>query len=240
MEDFSRAVARVVAAQIAESAGFDACQDSAVEILADLLLRYLGTLAASSHSYAELAGRSQANLADLLLALEEVGVAAEDLHSHMQQQVGVGGAGAAGCERVALCNRQTSTRAGWQLHPHMHSSATLCCVVLRAGHRRAVRAHAGAVPSAQPAAAAANVCGSKGAARSAHPALSAGVSRCAHAPAQRGVRRARARPSQAAAGARGLSGLAGWWWQHACEAAMHLPAGAKSQRMQQQQHHAGS
>jgi len=88
-EDFSRAVARVAAAQIAESAGFDACQDSAIEILADLLLRYLTTICASSHSYAELAGRSQSNLADLLLALEELGVTPEDLHHHMQQQAGV-------------------------------------------------------------------------------------------------------------------------------------------------------
>eukprot|EP00775_Hariotina_reticulata_P005121 gene5121-5361_t len=72
-EDFSRAVARVVAAQIAESASFDASQDSAIEILADLLLRYLTTVCASSHSYAELAGRSQSNLADVLLALEELG-----------------------------------------------------------------------------------------------------------------------------------------------------------------------
>lgn len=86
-EEFSRHVARVVAAQIAESTGFDACQDSAIEVLGDLLLRYLSTLCCGSHSYAELAGRSQANLADVLLAMEDLGVTPEDLHQHIQLQV---------------------------------------------------------------------------------------------------------------------------------------------------------
>ncbi|KAF6265553.1 Bromodomain associated-domain-containing protein [Scenedesmus sp. NREL 46B-D3] len=85
-DEFSRSVARVVAAQIAEASGFDACQESAIEILADLLLRYLTTVCSSSHSYAELAGRSQSNLADLLLSLEELGVTAEDLHQHLELQ----------------------------------------------------------------------------------------------------------------------------------------------------------
>jgi transcription initiation factor TFIID subunit 8 len=86
-EDFSRHVARVVASQIAEATGFDACQDSAVEILGDLLLRYLTIVCSSGHSYAEIAGRSQSNLSDVLLALEDLGVTPEDLHQHMQLQV---------------------------------------------------------------------------------------------------------------------------------------------------------
>ncbi len=86
-EDFSRHISRVVASQIAEATGFDACQDSAVEILGDLLLRYLSTVCFGSHSYAELAGRSQSNLSDVLLALEDLGVTPEDLHQHMQLQV---------------------------------------------------------------------------------------------------------------------------------------------------------
>lgn len=86
-EDYSRHVARVVAAQVAEASGFDACQDSAVEVLGDLLLRYLSTLCSSSHGYAELAGRSQCNLADVMLALEDLGVTPEDLLQHTQYQV---------------------------------------------------------------------------------------------------------------------------------------------------------
>lgn len=87
-EDFSRHIARVVASQVAEATGFDACQDSAIEILGDLLPRYLTTVSAGCHSYAELAGRSQSNLSDVLLALEDLGVTPEDLHQHMQLQVG--------------------------------------------------------------------------------------------------------------------------------------------------------
>jgi histone H3/H4 len=86
-DEFSRSVARVIAAQIAEASGFEACQESAIEILADLLLRYLTTVCSSSHSYAELAGRSQSNLADVLLSLEELGVTADDLHQHLELQV---------------------------------------------------------------------------------------------------------------------------------------------------------
>ncbi|WIA22741.1 hypothetical protein OEZ86_009700 [Tetradesmus obliquus] len=85
-DEFSRSVARVIAAQIAETSGFEACQESAIEILADLLLRYLTTVCSSSHSYAELAGRSQSNLADVLLSLEELGVTADDLHQHLELQ----------------------------------------------------------------------------------------------------------------------------------------------------------
>ena len=85
-DDFSRSIARVVVAQIAEGTGFDTCQESAVDILADLLLPYLSTVCASSHSFAEQAGRSQANLADTLLSLEELGVTPDDLHSHIQLQ----------------------------------------------------------------------------------------------------------------------------------------------------------
>jgi transcription initiation factor TFIID subunit 8 len=87
-EDFSRHIARVVASQVAEASGFDACQDSAIEILGDLLMRYLATVCSGSHSYAELAGRSQSNLSDVLLAMEDLGVTPEDLHQHMQLQVG--------------------------------------------------------------------------------------------------------------------------------------------------------
>jgi histone H3/H4 len=86
-DEYSRSVARVIAAQIAEASGFDACQESAIEVLADLLLRYLTTVCSSSHSYAELAGRSQSNLADVLLSLEELEVTADDLHQHLELQV---------------------------------------------------------------------------------------------------------------------------------------------------------
>lgn len=52
VDDYSRILARVATAQLAEVAGFDACQDSAVEILAELLLKYISETCSTSHSYA--------------------------------------------------------------------------------------------------------------------------------------------------------------------------------------------
>ena len=58
MDEFSRAVARVAAAQTAEVAGFESCHESAVDILGDVLLRYISSIAGGAHAYAELAGRT--------------------------------------------------------------------------------------------------------------------------------------------------------------------------------------
>lgn len=51
-DDYSRVLARIACAQIAEVAGFDACQGSAVEILAELLLKYTSEVCSLSHDYA--------------------------------------------------------------------------------------------------------------------------------------------------------------------------------------------
>lgn len=77
--NYSRALARVAVAQIAELAGFDAAHESAVDILADLLQRYLSSVCASAHDYAELAGRTHTNTMDTLLALEDMGVTPDEL-----------------------------------------------------------------------------------------------------------------------------------------------------------------
>jgi len=78
--DYSRALARVAVAQIAELAGFDTAHDSAVDILADLLQRYLANVCACAHEYSELAGRTHTNTMDALLALEDLGVTPEELN----------------------------------------------------------------------------------------------------------------------------------------------------------------
>jgi transcription initiation factor TFIID subunit 8 len=65
-EEFSSAVARVAAAQIAEASGFEAVEESAVDMLAELMVRYLSEVGASSHSYAELAGRTDTNAGDVV------------------------------------------------------------------------------------------------------------------------------------------------------------------------------
>ncbi|KAK9919071.1 hypothetical protein WJX75_009128 [Coccomyxa subellipsoidea] len=78
-QDHSRAIARVIVAQMAQGAGFERLQASAHESLADLLMRFMAELGSASHSYAELACRTSTNLSDVLLAFEDMGVRLEDL-----------------------------------------------------------------------------------------------------------------------------------------------------------------
>ena len=65
-DQYAREAARVSALQLAYHAGFDVAQESCVEILADLLLRYLNEVGAGSHHFAELAGRSETNAVDVV------------------------------------------------------------------------------------------------------------------------------------------------------------------------------
>ena len=67
--DYARQAARAAALHLADSAGFDLAQQSCVEILADLLLRYVQEVGAGSHAYAELAGRSETNPVDVVRGL---------------------------------------------------------------------------------------------------------------------------------------------------------------------------
>lgn len=82
-EEYSRAIARVVAAQLAELEGFDAVQESSIEVLSELLLRYLSELCRSAHEYAEMAGRTDSNVADVVLALEDMGTTVPELQQYL-------------------------------------------------------------------------------------------------------------------------------------------------------------
>lgn len=66
MAAYARAVAKVAVAQIAEAAGYEGIQASANDTLAELMLRYVLELGSAAHSYAELAGRTGFNAADLV------------------------------------------------------------------------------------------------------------------------------------------------------------------------------
>jgi histone H3/H4 len=88
MDQYARTLARVAAAQLCEVAGFEAVQESAIDILADLLCRYQQATCVSAHQLAELAGRTQANAADILLALEDFNISADDLNTDLRMKVG--------------------------------------------------------------------------------------------------------------------------------------------------------
>lgn len=91
-DEYSRRVARVVAAQMAELTGFEAAQESAVEVLAEVLIRYIQELCTAAHSYAELAHRTDFNVCDLSLALNDMGANMDDLKKYLDgwlaEQVG--------------------------------------------------------------------------------------------------------------------------------------------------------
>lgn len=72
-DEFARAVANTAVSQICEGLGFHAIQRTAVETLADIALRYLSDIGKAAHFYANLAGRTQCNAFDVILALEDMG-----------------------------------------------------------------------------------------------------------------------------------------------------------------------
>lgn len=72
-DEFARAVANTAVSQVCEGLGFHAIQRTAVETLADIALRYLSDLGKAAHFYANLAGRTQCNAFDVILALEDMG-----------------------------------------------------------------------------------------------------------------------------------------------------------------------
>lgn len=72
-DEFGRAVAQIGVAQLCEGIGFHAFQRSAAEALADVALRYLSDLAKAAHFYANLAGRTECNALDVIMAMEDVG-----------------------------------------------------------------------------------------------------------------------------------------------------------------------
>lgn len=65
-DQYARAAAKVATAQLAEAAGFEAVDRSSLEVLSELLLRYINEIGAASHSYAESAGRTDSNALDVV------------------------------------------------------------------------------------------------------------------------------------------------------------------------------
>lgn len=72
-DDFARAIAKIAVAQVCESEGFQAFQLSALETLSDIALRYIQSIGKSAHSYANLAGRTESNVFDIIQGLEDLG-----------------------------------------------------------------------------------------------------------------------------------------------------------------------
>lgn len=74
-DDFAQAIAKVAVAQVCESQGFHTIQQSALETLSDITVRYIQTIGKNAHCHANLAGRAECNVFDVIQGLEEMGSA---------------------------------------------------------------------------------------------------------------------------------------------------------------------
>lgn len=72
-DEFGRAVSKVAVAQICKSVGFEGFQESALQALSDIAVRYLCDVGKTANFYANLAGRTQCNVFDLIRGLEDLG-----------------------------------------------------------------------------------------------------------------------------------------------------------------------
>ncbi|GAV83926.1 Bromo_TP domain-containing protein/TAF8_C domain-containing protein [Cephalotus follicularis] len=72
-EEFAHAIAKVAIGQICEGAGFQAFQQSALETLADIAVRFIRNIGKTANFYANLAGRADGNVFDIIEGLEELG-----------------------------------------------------------------------------------------------------------------------------------------------------------------------
>ncbi|KAE8021818.1 hypothetical protein FH972_007679 [Carpinus fangiana] len=73
--EFAPAIARIAVAQICESQGFPTFQQSALETLSDVAVRYIHDVGKTAHYYANLAGRTECNVFDIIQGLEDLGLA---------------------------------------------------------------------------------------------------------------------------------------------------------------------
>jgi transcription initiation factor TFIID subunit 8 len=65
-DKYARGIARTVAGQLMAAQGLDSAQRSTIEILADLLLRYISEMGSQSHMYAELSHRTECSPTDVV------------------------------------------------------------------------------------------------------------------------------------------------------------------------------
>ncbi|KAL1558954.1 transcription initiation factor TFIID subunit 8-like isoform X1 [Salvia divinorum] len=72
-DEFAQAISRNMVAQVCESLGFQSFQQSALDNLADVAVRYIQEIGKTASSYANLANRAQCNVFDVIQGLEHLG-----------------------------------------------------------------------------------------------------------------------------------------------------------------------
>ncbi|KAJ9536250.1 hypothetical protein OSB04_un000570 [Centaurea solstitialis] len=72
-DEFGRAISKVAVAQICERVGFESFNDTALEALADVAIRYVRDLGKIAKFYANVANRTECNVFDVIQGLEDLG-----------------------------------------------------------------------------------------------------------------------------------------------------------------------
>ncbi|XP_059639898.1 transcription initiation factor TFIID subunit 8-like [Cornus florida] len=72
-DDFAQSIAKIAVAQVCGSVGFQSFQHSALNTLADVAVRYISHLGKTAILYANLAGRNECNVFDIIQGLEDLG-----------------------------------------------------------------------------------------------------------------------------------------------------------------------
>lgn len=73
-EEFIQAIAKMAVAQVCESSGFQGFQQSALDTLSDIAVRYMNQLGKIAVSNSNLSGRTECNVFDVLQGLEDLGM----------------------------------------------------------------------------------------------------------------------------------------------------------------------
>lgn len=73
-DEFARSLARIAVAQICESAGLQGFQQSAIDTLSDITCKYIQDIGKTSNFCANLAGRTESNVFDIVHGLEDLGL----------------------------------------------------------------------------------------------------------------------------------------------------------------------
>lgn len=73
-EEFVHAIAKMAVAQVCESSGFQGFQQSALDTLSDIAIRYINQIGKVATSNANLSGRAECNVFDILQGLEDLGM----------------------------------------------------------------------------------------------------------------------------------------------------------------------
>ncbi|KAK6925125.1 Transcription factor TFIID, subunit 8, C-terminal [Dillenia turbinata] len=72
-DNFGRSIAQIAVAQVCESLGFDGSKQSALDSFSEILIRYVSDLGKVSKFYANLSGRTESNLFDIVEGLVDLG-----------------------------------------------------------------------------------------------------------------------------------------------------------------------